>query len=154
MIRPRPLHISAFERVSETSGPGSRAVLWLRSPGRPGAAPAGHGFRVTVDETFAHIAALGDRIEGVTVRGDEPLRQRRAVLRLLARVREETSLSVILLTGYGWDEIVRMPGATALRDRVDVLLAGRPPEHGAHGSPARTMHLFTARYSAADLDAV
>lgn len=154
-IRPRPLHIRAFEPVSEAAGPGPRAVLWLRDPGRPGAGPpAGRGFQVAVDEMFAHVAALADRIEGVTIRGDEPLRQRRAVLRLLARVRWETSLSVILFTGHGWDEIVRMPGAAALRDRVDVLVAGGSPNRGTHGSPARTVRLFTARYSMTDLDVV
>ncbi|WP_171064533.1 4Fe-4S single cluster domain-containing protein [Actinomadura soli] len=161
----RPLSVHAFEPYSETSGPGTRAVVWLQGctlggPGcwTPDTHPRG-GHAVTVDELFAHIAGLGGRIEGVTVSGGEPLQQFRPLLRLLTRIREETSLSVLLLTGFGWDEIVRMPGAAALRERVDVLIAGRYERdlrlgRVPRGSSNRTVHLFTDRYTAADLDAV
>ncbi|QXJ22293.1 4Fe-4S cluster-binding domain-containing protein [Actinomadura graeca] len=151
---PGPLWVHAFEALSRVGGPGTRAVLWLQD-GTPGR----RGYETGVDEMFAHITMLGDLIEGVTVGGGEPLRQLRPVLRLLSRIREETSLSVVLLTGHGWDEVVRMPGAAALRERVDVLLAGRSererrPGGGPRGSSERTVHLFTGRYSAADLQAV
>ncbi len=155
----------AFEPFSQANGPGTRAVLWLQgcTLGCPGCSnPETHprfGYETGVDMMVAHIAALGDRIEGVTVSGGEPLQQLRPVLRLLARLREETSLSVVLLTGYAWDEVVRMPGAAALRERVDVLLAGRYGRAwhlggGLCGSSNKTVHLFTGRYTAADLDAV
>ncbi|WP_173390794.1 4Fe-4S cluster-binding domain-containing protein [Actinomadura litoris] len=159
---PRPLRVHAFEPFSETDGPGTRAVLWLQSRtlGCPSCRdPKTHarrGHQVTGEEMFAHIALLTGWIEGVTIRGGEPLLQRRPVLRLLARIRDETSLSVILFTGYTWPELVRMPGATALRDRVDVLLSGRGDEdrhlgEGLRGSSGKTVHLLTDRYTAADL---
>ncbi|TDD29280.1 radical SAM protein [Actinomadura sp. KC06] len=160
-----PLRVHAFDPYSQTSGPGTRAVVWLQgcTLGCPGCwTPETHppgGHEVTVDELFAHIAGLGGRIEGVTVSGGEPLQQFRPLLRLLTRIREETSLSVLVFTGFGWEEIVRMPGAAALRDRVDVLLAGRYVRdlrlgRGLRGSSNKTVHLFTDRYTAADLDAV
>ncbi|MFI0373387.1 4Fe-4S single cluster domain-containing protein [Actinomadura sp. 1N219] len=162
---PRPLRVHAFEPYSRADGPGARAVVWLQgcTLGCPGCwTPETHprgGHEVAVDELFAHIAGLGGRIEGVTVSGGEPLQQFRPLLRLLTRIREETSLSVLVLTGFGWDEIVRMPGAAALRERVDVLLAGRYERdlrlgRGLRGSSNKTVHLFTDRYTAADLDAV
>jgi uncharacterized protein YchJ/organic radical activating enzyme len=155
--------VHAFEPFSETDGPGVRAVLWLQgcTLGCPGCfARETHGrqgHEVAVDEMFAYIAMLGGRIEGVTISGGEPLQQFRPLLRLLARIREETSLSVLLLTGYSWEEIVRMPGAAALRERVDVLLAGRYERdlrigHGLRGSSNKTLHLFTDRYTVSDLD--
>ncbi|TYB45422.1 4Fe-4S single cluster domain-containing protein [Actinomadura chibensis] len=162
---PRPLRVHAFEPFSEANGPGVRAVVWLQgcTLACPGCFnPETHGRlgrEVGVDELFACIAVLGGRIEGVTISGGEPLQQFRPLLRLLARIRAETSLSVLVLTGYGWDEIVRMPGAAALRERVDVLLAGRYRRdrrlgRGLRGSSNKTVHLFTDRYTEADLDAV
>lgn len=161
----QPLRLHAFEPYSATGGPGVRAVVWLQgcTLGCPGCfVPETHpsgGHEVGVDELFAYIAVLGGRIEGVTISGGEPLQQFRPVLRLLTRIREETSLSALVLTGYGWDEIVRMPGAAALRERVDVLLAGRYERdlrlgRGPRGSSNKTVHLFTDRYTAADLDVV
>ncbi|WP_165975602.1 4Fe-4S single cluster domain-containing protein [Actinomadura rubrisoli] len=154
----------AFEPFSEAHGPGTRAVLWLQgcTLGCPGCSvPETHprrGHRVGVDEMFAQFAVLDGWIEGVTITGGEPLQQRRPVLRLLARLRAETSLPVILSTGYTWDEVVRMPGAAALLDRVDALLAGRYErglrlDRGLRGSSNRTVHLFTDRYTPEDLGA-
>ncbi|WUH97827.1 radical SAM protein [Spirillospora sp. NBC_00431] len=162
---PRPLRLHSFEPYSETGGPGVRAVVWLQGctlgcPGCfvPDTHPSG-GHEITADELFAYIAVLGGRIEGVTITGGEPLQQFRPLLRLLTRIRAETALSVLVLTGYSWDELVRMPGAAALRERVDVLFAGRYERdlrirHGLRGSSNKTVHLFTDRYTAADLDAV
>ncbi|WP_207936642.1 4Fe-4S single cluster domain-containing protein [Actinomadura sp. KC216] len=162
MRPPRPLRVHAFEPYSRANGPGTRAVVWLQgcTLACPGCfAPethAGGGLEVTVDEMFAHIAVLGGRIEGVTITGGEPLQQFRPLLRLLGRIREETSLSALVLTGFGWDEIVRMPGAAALRERVDVLVAGRYERdlrlrRGLRGSSNKTVHLFTDRYTTSDL---
>ncbi|WP_165495249.1 4Fe-4S single cluster domain-containing protein [Actinomadura roseirufa] len=159
---PRTLRVHDFEAAVTDHGPGVRAVLWLQgcTLGCPGCrVPETHprrGYEVTPDGMFAHIAALTGTVEGVTITGGEPLQQFRPLLRLLTRVREETSLSVILLTGHRWDEVARMAGAAALRDRVDVLLAGRYERErrvgtGLLGSSNRTVHLFTSRYTLADL---
>jgi anaerobic ribonucleoside-triphosphate reductase activating protein len=161
------LRLHAFEPVSAANGPGLRAVVWVQgcTLGCPGCFnPETHereraGENVRVDDLFVRITRLGDRIEGVTISGGEPLQQRRAVLRLLERIRAETTLSSVVFTGYSWPELQCMPDLPALRDNVDVLLAGRYEQaqriaYGLRGSANKTVHLFTNRYTLADLDAV
>lgn len=159
------LRLHAFEAQSAANGPGLRAVLWVQgcTLGCPGCFnPETHpraGDEISVDELFDRIFALGDRIEGVTVSGGEPLQQRRAVLTLLRRVRGETSLSTIVFTGYTWPEVTRIPDLAVLRCCVDVLIAGRydatqRAAHGLRGSRNKTVHLFSNRYTLDDLDAV
>jgi anaerobic ribonucleoside-triphosphate reductase activating protein len=159
------LRVHAFLPASRANGPGLRAVLWLRGcslgcPGcfNPGSHPFEGGEEVGVDDLFARIATLPD-VEGLTVSGGEPLQQRPALLRLLRRVRAETRLSVLLFTGFAWDEVRRFPEADGLLACLDVLLAGRyvQGQHvgvGLIGSANKTVHFLTDRYGPADLSAV
>lgn len=159
------LRLHAFEPQSAANGPGTRAVLWVQGCTlgcagcfNPETHPRGGG-EISADELFGRLLTLGDRIEGVTVSGGEPLQQRRAVLALLARVRTETPLSTIVFTGYTWPEVVRMPDVAALRCCVDVLIAGRydPTQrsaHGLRGSSNKTVHLLSDRYTLDDLNGV
>jgi anaerobic ribonucleoside-triphosphate reductase activating protein len=78
---------------------------------------------------------------------------------LLRRVREETDLSVLVFTGYDWDEIRRMPESDALLARVDALIAGRYDHtqrlaRDLRGSANKTVHLLSDRYTMDDLRAV
>jgi anaerobic ribonucleoside-triphosphate reductase activating protein len=75
--------------------------------------------------TCSSVFALSASINGLTISGGEPLQQRRALLALLQRVRRETSLSVVLFTGYTWEEVQHRPEAEVLLPCVDVLIAGR-----------------------------
>ena len=159
------LRLHAFEPHSVANGPGTRAVLWVQGCTlgcagcfNPETHPRG-GDEISVDELFGRILALGDRIEGVTVSGGEPLQQRHAVLALLTRIRGETPLSTIVFTGYAWPEVTRMPDLAALQCCVDVLIAGRydatrRSAHGLRGSSNKTIHLFSDRYTLNDLDTV
>ncbi|WP_165978110.1 4Fe-4S single cluster domain-containing protein [Actinomadura darangshiensis] len=166
MSRPRQgLRLHGFEPYSAANGPGTRAVVWVQgcTLGCPGCFnPESHGRggdETDVDELFDRVRGLGDAVEGVTISGGEPLQQCEPVLRLLGRIRAETSLSAVLFTGYRWAEVARMPKAAGLRDRVDVLLAGRyePQQRiarGLRGSANKTVHLFSDRYTLDDLVAV
>ena len=142
------LRVHGFVPVSRANGPGRRAVVWVQgcTLGCPGCFnPETHPFagpRTGVDDLFAQVVAC-DGIEGVTVSGGEPLQQRRGVAALLARLRAETDLSVVVFTGYSWVEAQRFGDVLA---SVDVLLAGRLGQ--------KTTHFLTGRYSAADLAAV
>ena len=160
------LRLHSFVPHSRANGPGTRAVVWTQgcSLGCPGCfnpethASAG-GEQVAVDDLFARIHALGDSIDGVTVSGGEPLQQADAVLSLLVKLRDETNLSVILFTGFCWDEITRLPRNEELLACVDVLLAGRyragqRVARGLRGSANKTVRFMTRRYAPADLDAV
>src|SRR5262245_15718618 len=157
------LHIHSFLSKSRVNGPGERAVIWtqsctLRCPGcfNPETHDLTGGEKVLVDDLFNRVADLGDIIEGITVSGGEPLQQLRPLVALLRRVREETDLSVIVFTGYTWDEVQRMPEADALLARLDVLLAGRYDQslrvaRNLRGSANKTFHFFSDRYSMSDL---
>jgi anaerobic ribonucleoside-triphosphate reductase activating protein len=165
------LRIHAFEPSSRANGPGARAVIWVQGcslgcPGcfNPETHPSAGGERVPVENLFRRIVTLENTgaIEGITVSGGEPLQQRRPLLALLRRVREETSLSILMFTGYAWDEIQHMPDVEALLACVDVLIAGRydasrriaGSENYLRSSANQTVHLLTGRYTLGDLRAV
>ena len=160
------LQIHEFLPFSRVNGPGTRAVIWvqgcrLRCPGcfNPQTHPRQGGEWVTVTDLFQRIAALGSAIEGITVSGGEPLHQWRPLLNLLKLIRRETPLSVLLFTGFSWQEVCRLPGAGEWPGCVDVLIAGRYVAaqrlaSGLRGSANKTVHLFTSRYRLADLESV
>jgi anaerobic ribonucleoside-triphosphate reductase activating protein len=160
------LRVHSFLPFSHANGPGVRAVVWVQgcSLGCRGCFnPATHSFAggepVHVEALFGRMAALGEAIEGITVSGGEPLQQPRPLLALLQRVRRETSLSVLLFTGYTWAEIQPMPDAAALLACVDVLIAGRYDAsqrlaRSLRGSANQTVHLLTDRYTMDDLQSV
>ncbi len=157
------LRIHAFVPESYANGPGRRAVVWVQgcSLGCPGCFnPATHsltyGRVVLVDELFSDIAALTERVEGLTLSGGEPLQQRRGVLALLRRIRCETSLSVVVLTGYSWEEFLSFPESDELSKLVDVVIAGRYESSrnlasSLRGSANKTVHRITNRYQSSDL---
>ncbi|HEY9089389.1 MAG TPA: 4Fe-4S single cluster domain-containing protein [Anaerolineaceae bacterium] len=160
------LRLHHFLPVSQVNGPGRRAVVWVQGctlgcPGcfNPETHAAGNGNLVRVDDLFSQIDALRDEIEGVTISGGEPLQQRRPLERLLQRIHAETSLTVLMFSGYSWTEIQSMPRIFTLLDCVDVLLAGRYDAQqrvaaGLLGSSNKTIHLLTSRYTAADLQTI
>lgn len=176
------LNLHAFVPLSVANGPGKRAVIWtqfcsLGCPGcfNPETHSASGGEWVSVAELFQRIVALKDTIEGITVSGGEPLQQRAAITELLRRVKTETSLSIILFTGFTWEEIKRMkdrkPGGAGEKEQrrieegpevlsyVDVLIAGRYEAsqrlaRDLRGSANKTLHFFTNRYTLADIRSV
>jgi anaerobic ribonucleoside-triphosphate reductase activating protein len=160
------LRLHSFLPASTANGPGARAVVWVQGcslgcPGcyNPDTHPFAGGESVTADELFDRLTALGDAIEGVTVSGGEPLQQRPALLALLRRLRRETALSVLVFTGFNWEEVNRFPEAPELLGCIDVLIAGRY-EQGQHlaldlrGSANKSAHFLSPRYAPADLRAV
>lgn len=106
------LRIHHFLPSSRANGPGWRAVIWVQgcSLACPGCFNRQtHSFEqgaiVKTEKLFDEILSLRNSVEGITISGGEPLQQRRAVTELLRLVKEETSLSTILFTGYTWKEI-------------------------------------------------
>lgn len=156
------LAVHAFVPASYANGPGRRAVLWLQgcTLGCPGCFnPETHPFaseRTPVRALADRISAV-DGIEGLTISGGEPLQQRRGLESFLRIVRAETDLSVVLFTGYGWDELT--PAQRDLLRHVDVVIAGRYDHNrrvatGLRGSANKTVHLLSERYTEADIEAV
>src|SRR5262245_56189345 len=157
------LRLHAFIPLSRANGPGVRAVIWtqgctLNCPGcfNPETHPFTDSELIATDDLFQRIAALREIIEGVTISGVEPLQQLRPLVALLRRVREETDLSVLVFTGYTWDEIERMPEADALLACVDALIAGHYDQtqrlaRDLRGSANKTVHFLSDRYTMDDL---
>jgi anaerobic ribonucleoside-triphosphate reductase activating protein len=160
------LRIHSFVPRSRANGPGLRAVLWVQgcSLGCSGCfnpqthSPSG-GESVAVEDIAQQIAALEGSIEGITISGGEPLQQCRPLLALLRRLRQQTALSILVFTGYTWDEVQRLPQARELLAAMDVLIAGRYDDsqrlaRDLRGSANKTVHLLTDRYTANDLETV
>jgi anaerobic ribonucleoside-triphosphate reductase activating protein len=159
------LRLHAFLPRSRANGPGWRAVIWtqgcsIRCPGCFN--PETHSFEggelVCVDDLFRRISALAGSIEGITLSGGEPLDQPAPLLALLRRVRRETTLSVVLFTGYTWAALNAIPHVPDLLACVDVLLAGpyQPQSSNAGNDSAgdwKSVHFLTTRYNAADMHA-
>jgi anaerobic ribonucleoside-triphosphate reductase activating protein len=111
---------------------------------------------------LASTIASTEGIEGITLTGGEPFQQARAVRALLRLVRQETTLSVVVFTGYTWKEIKHNPVALSCFEEglVDVALLGRyqqgtpRTDWGLAGLPGKTIHFHTDRYTLADLRAV
>lgn len=164
------LRVHDFLPFSRANGPGERAVIWVQGCTlgcpccfNPETHPSEGGELVSVQDLFERIVALGDAIKGITISGGEPLQQRQPLLALLCKVRRETSLSILVFTGYTWEEIQRMPDAETLLACVDVLIAGRydasrpfaaESDQLLRSSTNQTTHLLSNRYTLADLQAV
>jgi anaerobic ribonucleoside-triphosphate reductase activating protein len=160
------LRLHQFLPHSRANGPGLRSVIWVQgcSLGCPGCFnPETHTFEggevANVDDLFERIRAREEKIEGVTVSGGEPLQQMPALTNLLRRIRRETRLSLLVFTGYTWQEIERMPDSNALLECVDVLIAGRYEAserlaRGLRGSANKTVHLLTDRYRLEEMESV
>ena len=162
----RTLRIHRFLPLSRANGPGPRAVIWtqgcsLRCPGcfNPETHPFDGGHRVHADRLFERIRRLGRSIEGLSISGGEPLEQIPPLTALLERIRAETSLSVLLFTGFEWNQATARPGADRLLACLDLVIAGpylasKRRARGLVGSSNQTVHCLTDRYTAADLHTV
>lgn len=89
--------------------------------------------------------------------GGEPLQQVAGLIELLELVRQKTSLSILVFTGFRYEEVLAMPQFNKLRTLVDVLIAGRyvagmRTRSSFLGSANKTVHCFSERYSKEDLD--
>ncbi|NMA28657.1 MAG: radical SAM protein, partial [Burkholderiales bacterium] len=157
------LRVHDFMPSSTANGPGRRAVLWLQgcSRGCPGCCnPATHssegGLIMEVEEVWSRIEGLADTLEGLTVSGGEPLEQLPAVLALLELVRRRSRLSVVLFTGWTFQQVASLGEAPTLFSCVDLLVAGpydrsRRRPGGLCGSSNQTLHFLTDRYTLLDV---
>lgn len=166
------LRIHHFLAESRANGPGKRCVLWVQGCSlgcsgcfNPQTHAFGDGQVVPVDEVFGWIRDHAHLVQGLTVTGGEPLQQAAGVAALLRRVKTETQLSILLLTGFSWAEIeqlerigsrVMAEACRQILDDSDVIIAG-PYRHdkrlarGLLGSANKTVHFRSTRYGPADL---
>lgn len=167
-MQEKNIRLHRLEPASRANGPGLRAVIWVQgcALGCPGCFnPETHAMRGgeiwPVEKLVERIIEANQNLslEGLTISGGEPIHQHRALARLLRQVREKTGLSILVFTGYDWDELKRLNGIEHFLEYVDVLIAGRyDASHrlaqGMIGSSNKVAHFLTGRYTAADLEAV
>jgi anaerobic ribonucleoside-triphosphate reductase activating protein len=145
---------------SQANGPGVRAVVWVQGCTlgcagcfNPATHPPHGGHAVPVATLVQWLRDLATApiapITGLSVSGGEPLQQAEAVIALCAAA-QALELSVILWTGYTWDELERTPWRPRLMQVVDLLIAGRyqAARHlgrDLRGSANKTLHRGAAR---------
>jgi anaerobic ribonucleoside-triphosphate reductase activating protein len=160
------LRLHHLEQGSRANGPGVRTVLWtqgcsLGCPGcfNPQTHPGRGGKLWKVDDLIDFIISSPGHPEGLTISGGEPLQQLQPLNQLLRGIRQRSELSIILLTGFSWDEIPKLAGSHQLLSSVDVLFTGRYDRShrlasGLRGSTNKTVHFLTNRYNPAALDTI
>ncbi len=180
-MQDKTIRLHRFEPASRVNGPGLRAVIWVQgcALGCPGCFnPETHAMNGgeiwPVEKLVERIVEINQRpgdqgaaspklaapkIEGLTLSGGEPLHQHRALARLLEQVREKKDLSILVFTGYDWEELQRLKGIDRFLASVDVLIAGRYDAsrrvaQGLIGSANKIPYFLTDRYTTKDLEAV
>ena len=160
------LNIHSIIPKSKANGPGIRTVVWFQgcSLNCPGCFnPATHLFSpnilTEVEELTTNIIALGSEIDGVTISGGEPFDQAEGLLELLQIVRHKSGLSVIVLSGYSHEQILKTPLHLKILDNIDVLIAGSyikalSQPKNLSGSTNKTYHFISNRYSMPDFEQV
>lgn len=153
------LNLHAILDRSRSNGPGERMVVWFQGCdlGCPGCCnPQTHAFQpqltVSAEAIAEQAIAAGAEIEGITLSGGEPLAQTPGLLRLLQLIRSRSSLSILLFSGYRWEEIQSLPLGIDILRMTDVLVAGRYVYHQARrtglvGSANQRIHLLSNRYT-------
>ena len=160
------LRVHAVEKASAANGPGLRTVIWtqgcsLACPGcfNPQTHPAAAGFLLDTHLWVNELRANSEDIEGVTVSGGEPFQQPDALFALLRSIRRQTSLSILLFSGYTQNELRTIPRSTEILACADVLMAGRyrsslRSASGLIGSTNKSIVFLTNRYAMTDFSAV
>ena len=164
MVVDEPLifNLHGFLPKSLVNGPGERFVIYAQGCSRmcpgcinPDALKQEPRTLISIDELFEQVISTKG-IEGVSLSGGEPLEQMDAVIALCQRIRGETELSIVVYTGYGLEEIKKIPRGNELLDFVDMLVSGPfieelRTESGLAGSTNQKIIFLTDRYSPKDI---
>lgn len=143
---------------TEVEGPGSRAALWLQGCTinchnccNPSFLPKEGGSYYNPEELAENFSKL-QAIEGITILGGEPLQQKEGLKTFLTKIKELSSLSIMLFTGYQWEQILADKTKLELVLLCDLVIAGPFLEKEAPdvrrwiGSKNQTIHFITDRY--------
>ena len=125
------IRINSYIPVTEVEGIGKRFAIWTQGcPIRcEGCANKkmwdfDGGTLYGVEEFTDIIKSYSDKIEGITFLGGEPLYQIKSV-KEISKSAQAMGLSVILFTGYLWEELEQNQEFKELIKYVDILIDGR-----------------------------
>ncbi len=124
------IRISGIAPESIVDGPGIRYTVFTQGcPHRcegchnPETHDPSGGYDITAGEILQNIRK-NPLLDGVTLSGGEPFMQPKQLLPLVRKVKEE-GLSVIVYSGYTFEELMRNADAVALLQYADILIDGR-----------------------------
>ncbi|MCJ8314621.1 MAG: 4Fe-4S cluster-binding domain-containing protein [Saccharospirillaceae bacterium] len=127
-------NISHIEPATHIYGPGRRFGIWLQ-----GCSLACNGCWNKEMWSFKAIELLEreellkqilaeTNINGITILGGEPLQQAENTLWLIQKIKQSTSLTIMLYTGYTKPELQLQKNWDMLETNVDLLVTGRYEE--------------------------
>lgn len=128
------LNIAAIRPCTEAEGPGKRFAIWCQGCLRrcigccnPHMQPIEHRTLVSVDNLFELIKKHNqiDKIEGISLIGGEPVLQAEGAS-FLAEKCQEDGISVILFTGYKYEDLITSKDGNIIRllNNVDIIIDG------------------------------
>ncbi|MDW7650924.1 MAG: 4Fe-4S single cluster domain-containing protein [Bacillota bacterium] len=139
-------------------GPGRRIGLWVRGctlgcPGciAPELALCETRYDREISDVYREIEALAADHDGITISGGEPFQQAGPLALLLSALRSETTLDIMVYSGYTLEEIQNGPREKKeLLKQVDILVDGRYERESANrkiwrGSDNQQIHLLSER---------
>ncbi|MDY0016388.1 MAG: 4Fe-4S single cluster domain-containing protein [Candidatus Delongbacteria bacterium] len=125
------LRLNSILESSYANGPGNRFVIWTQGcdfncPGcfNPETHSFDGGCELETDYLFEKITQKKG-IEGVSVSGGEPLLQLEPLMALLKKIKNETDLSVLVFTGFNFDEILADYNKNLALEFIDIIIAGK-----------------------------
>lgn len=152
------LAISKFQQKSRVLGPGTRCVVWFHGCSRncpeciARTMNDAADFETMPPELLAERILKIDGIEGITLSGGEPFEQDMPAMHdFLSRIRRQSSLSVMVYSGYLLTELRSDPEKSRILPLLDILVDG-PYQHELNdgslwkGSSNQTIHFLSERY--------
>ncbi len=146
---------------SKTNGPGNRFVIWfqgciLNCEGcfNENLQPSKGGTLCSIDSLIEQIYRTKN-INGVSISGGEPFQQPNSLLKLLKKIKSETSYSIVLFSGYTLEEIKKISSQSL--SYIDILISGRFKKdyislHPLKGSENQKIYFLSDRYKEKDLE--
>lgn len=128
------IRIHALIPITEVNGPGKRFGIWLQGCSRkcpdcynPDAQDAAGGYYMSIEYLYHKIIST-QGIEGVSFSGGEPLEQAEALIELMTKIKENTSLTILIFTALTMPQIKEYPPVLRLADHI-VLNAKQEKAH-------------------------
>jgi anaerobic ribonucleoside-triphosphate reductase activating protein len=141
------LNIYNLETSNHVNGNGNRFVIWVQ-----GCDLACEGCwnqqtwsfedkqLISVNDLFDKIQEHIDTLDGITFTGGEPFLQSQKLAELAGLIKEQTSLSIHVFSGFDLAEIKEESGRSKLLGYVDTLVCGR--FDGNMPNNNQTLYLF------------
>lgn len=154
------LYLTHREAATRVLGPGVRYAIWVQGCRKRCAGcinPEGQplhtgGYWISEEELLAEFMA-NPKLTGITVSGGEPFLQAEGLVKLFHLVRQQTSLDIMVYTGYTLAELRswKSQSVDEILADIDLLIDGEYREDENtnsiyRGSDNQVIHYMSAKY--------